>query len=75
VLLDDREQVTEQPPLGRRQLGARDLFLSPYACEGVDRRAGRGQRRRRRAPGATIVAIAAVGRATTVDRGALATAA
>jgi hypothetical protein len=36
VLLDDREQVAEQPPLGRRQLDALDGFVRVGISEPVD---------------------------------------
>jgi hypothetical protein len=51
MLLDDREQVPEQPPLGDGELGARDGRLRPRMLNAVDRRPGRGDDRRRLADG------------------------
>jgi hypothetical protein len=44
VLLDDREQVGQQPALDRRQLGALDRRLGVRALEAVDRRSRNDQR-------------------------------
>jgi hypothetical protein len=46
VLLDDREQVTEQPPLGRGQFGALDLGVVPIVGYLVNRKAASDQCRR-----------------------------
>jgi hypothetical protein len=46
VLLDDREQVREQPLLDRRQLGAFDRALRRAAADAIDRRPGRRDQRR-----------------------------
>jgi hypothetical protein len=48
VLLDDREQVAEQPPLGRGQLDPLDGLVSVRMLEAVDRRARGGNQRRLR---------------------------
>jgi hypothetical protein len=55
VLLDDREQIRQQPALDRRQLGALDRGLRVGALDAVDRRAQCDQRR---APTTADVAIA-----------------
>ena len=47
VLLDDREQIPEQAPLGGRQLGAIDGAALVGAIDAVDRRPGGDQRRGR----------------------------
>jgi hypothetical protein len=62
MLLDDREQVREQPSLGRGQLGAVDLRVRLGMLQAIDRRAGaREQRRTRFIPraGAGSVLLAA----------------
>jgi hypothetical protein len=50
VLLDDREQIAEQAPLGRGQLDTLDRRVGIGARELVDRRTRRRDQRRRRAP-------------------------
>jgi hypothetical protein len=45
VLLDDREQIPEQAPLGRSQLGPLDRAALVGPIEAVDRRPGSDQRR------------------------------
>jgi hypothetical protein len=45
VLLDDREQIRQQPALDRRQLGALDRGLRVGALDAVDRGSQRDQRR------------------------------
>jgi hypothetical protein len=44
VLLDDREQIAEQPPLGRRQLRALDRRGGRPGRELIDGRPGGDQR-------------------------------
>jgi hypothetical protein len=46
VLLDDRKQVAEQPPLGRGQLGALDVGLLIRMGDAIDRRPRRREQRR-----------------------------
>jgi hypothetical protein len=41
VLLDDREQVAQQPTLGKRQVGTLDRPLRIRSLDAIDRRAGR----------------------------------
>jgi hypothetical protein len=56
VLLDDREQIRQQPALDGRQLGALDRGLRVGALEAVDRGAKRDQRG---APPAAVAVIVA----------------
>jgi hypothetical protein len=51
VLLDDREQVAQQPPLGRRQLDPLDRLVRIGILKPVDGSARRRYQRRRRAGG------------------------
>jgi hypothetical protein len=51
VLLDDREQIAQQPPLGGGELGTGDSRVRPRVLDPVDRRPRRGDDRRRVAPG------------------------
>ncbi len=44
VLLDDRKQISEQPPLSPRQLGALDGVVCPGVPDATDRRPGGEQR-------------------------------
>jgi hypothetical protein len=62
VLLDDREQIREQPALDGRQLGALDRGLRVGALEAVD---GGSQRDQRGAPPAAVaVPVAGLARRT-----------
>jgi hypothetical protein len=61
VLLDDREQIRQQPALDGRQLGALDRGLRVGALNAVDRGSQRDQRR---APPAAAVAVPVAGLAS-----------
>jgi hypothetical protein len=54
VLLDDREQVAEQPALGRGQLGAIDRDLRLVVLDAIN---GSPEARQQRAPGGPSVAV------------------
>jgi hypothetical protein len=58
VLLDDREQIRQQPALDGRQLGALDRGLRVGALDAVDRGSQRDQRG---APPAAAVAVPVAG--------------
>jgi hypothetical protein len=62
VLLDDREQVAEQPPLFRRQLRAVDGGVIVGMLDPSDRRTRRDERRGARVLGAPVLALLGAGR-------------
>jgi hypothetical protein len=62
VLLDDREQVAEQPPLGLGQLGALDRPVLLGVADLVDRPARAADQRRQRAAVALLARLLAARR-------------
>jgi hypothetical protein len=64
VLLDDREQIAEQPPLGDRQLRALDRLAPGRVFDPVDRRTGGGRDPGGAAPARARCAFAVAGGAT-----------